>query len=88
MDLYMMASIVIMLGVIAAIVAVVWRYQRIRKKTGYNTGKFFTYKQQMGAYIGNDHFDRIGVNNKNTDDKDENDNEIYILSDTEKSEKE
>ena len=60
----------------------------VRKKTGYNTGKFFTYKQQMGAYIGNDHFDRIGVNNKNTDDKVENDNEIYILSDTEKSEKE
>ncbi len=84
MDVYTILSILIFVAVIAVIVAVVWRYQRVRAKTGYNTGKVFVYKQQMGAYIGNDHMDRIGGKEANAGNEVENDEEVFVFSDTDK----
>ena len=77
----MIVSIILMLAVIAVIVGAVWRYQRVRQNTGYHTGKCFTVHQQMGAFIGNDHIERMGMEKEYADQKVDNDEEIFVLPD-------
>ena len=50
MDIYMIASIVIILVVIIAVIAAGRLYQKVRRDTGYHQGKFYMRKKGIGIF--------------------------------------
>ena len=84
MDIYTIAGLILMLAVMAAIVAAVRYYQKVRVNTGYHSGKFYRRGQHTGAFAGNYQMNKLGVMDGNTDDRVETDEEMYLFSDAEK----
>ena len=81
MDIYMIASIVIILVVIIAVIAAGRLYQRVRRDTGYHQGKFYMRRQHMGAFFGNHQMNRLGV--KDDDGRIETDEDMFLFSESE-----
>ena len=84
MDIYMIASIVIILVVIIAVIAAGRLYQRVRQDTGYHQGKFYMRRQHMGAFFGNHQMNRLGVKD---DGRIETDEDMFLFSESENEKK-
>ena len=84
MDSYLIGGIVIMVAVMTIIVLVMRHYQNIREETGYHKGKFYQLRQHMGAFIGNAHMNKIGSGEDFSDQRVDQDEEMFLFSDTDK----
>lgn len=84
-DFYMIATLVMILVVIIAVIAAGRLYQRVRQDTGYHQGKFYMRRQHMGAFFGNHQMNRLGV--KDNDGRIETDEEMFLFSESENEKK-
>ena len=80
MDSYMILSIMIVLVVMAAVIAAARIYQKVRLDTGYHQGRFYRLLQHMGAFMGNHHMNKLGMENE--DGRIETDEEMFYFSDS------
>ena len=83
-DIELILGVMMMVAVAAAVILIARRYQRVREKTGYQRGRYYRFRQHMGAFFGNKQMNKLGLGNENSDGRIETNDEMFYFSEKNK----